>query len=358
MLDYHLVSGFDKLRQKLLSPKFADRLDKPLAFWALPNDRHLPLALVGRNLNELLATPFEELYSTPGIGPKKIATLLNLLQRASQPLPPGAVATLVEDAPEAETLAAENGRQRTSEPVDVRNVSEALWITWRDTVRDYGLGGETLGRFSPSLDRLPRVLWTTPLETYLRLSLVDIRSLKTHGEKRVRAVLEVFGGLHQIISHLAVHPSLGVRIAPRAVTGIESWISSALLRPSPPSFDEMREKLTNPLIEQLRIDGGEQIASLVESRLRSPTFNVQQAARRLGMTRARVYEILGDVPTIVAVRWPEGKLLFTALREHLERQAITAEQRAVLEDAATAFFARGADQFLPLDGQAPAGSQD
>lgn len=350
MLDYHLVSGFDKLRQKLLSPKFADRLERPLAFWALPNDRHLPLALVGRSLNELLNTPFEELYGTPGIGPKKIATLLNLLQRASQPLPPGAVATLDDDPPETELLAAENGRRRAAEPVDVRNVSEALWITWRDTVRDYGLGGETLGRFSPSLDRLPRVLWTARLETYLRLSLSEIRNLKTHGEKRVRAVLEVFGGLHQIIAHLGVHPSLAVRIAPRAVAGIESWISSTLLRASPPSIEEIREKLTNPLLEQLRVDGGEQIAALVESRLRSPTFNVQQAARRLGMTRARIYELLGDVPTIVAVRWPEGKLLFSALREHLERTEIASEQRALLEDAATSFFARGVDQFLPLDG--------
>jgi len=71
------------------------------------------------------------------------------------------------------------------------------------------------------------------------------------------------------------------------------------------------------------------------------------------MTRARVYELLGDAPTIIAVRWPEGKLLFTALREHLERQTITTEQRALLEDAATAFFVRGADQFLPQgDGSA------
>ena len=338
MLDYHLVSGFEKLRQKLLSPKFADRLDKPLAFWALPTDRHLPLALVGRSLEELLASPFEELYGTPGIGPKKIATLLNLLQRACQALPPGAEAAMLDEPPEAEPHAAGNGVKRGAGPVDVRNVSEALWITWRDAVRDYGLAGETLGRFSPSLERLPRVLWTTPLETYLRLSLADIRSLKTHGEKRVRAVLEVFGGLHQIIAHFGGHPSLGVRIAPRTITAIESWISSVLLRPLPPQTDEIQARLATPLVEQLRTDGGEQIASLVESRLRSRAFNVQQAARRLGLTRARIYELLGDVPTILAVRWPEGKLLFKALRESLERQPIISDQRALLEDLGAAFF--------------------
>ena len=358
MLDYHLVSGFEKLRQKLLTPKFVDRLDKPLAFWALPADRHLPLALVGRSLKELLASPFEDLYGTPGIGPKKIATLLKLLQRACQPLPPGADLTIVDDLPETETHAAGNGSKRAAGPVDVRNVSEALWVAWRDAVRDYGLAGETLGRFSPCLDRLPRVLWTTPLETYLRLSLADIRSLKTHGEKRVRAVLEVFGGLHQIIAHLGGHPSLAVRIAPRTVAAIESWISSDLLKPLPPQIDEIQSKLVAPLVEQLRIDGGEQIASLLESRLRSRAFNVQQAARRLGLTRARIYELLGDVPTIIAVRWPEGKLLFMALREHLERQAITSEQRALLEDVAAAFFVRDDDQSLTQDLRLSAGGQE
>ena len=357
MLDYHLVSSFEKLREKLSAAKFADRMDKPLAFWALPNDRHLPLALVGRSLKELLDSSLEDLYGTPGIGPKKIATLLTLLQRASQPLPPGAISAPIDEPPEAESSAADNHRKGAAEPLDFRNVSDALWVTWRDAVRDYGLGGETLGRYSPSLDRLPRVLWTTPLETYLGLHLSEIRRLRTHGEKRVRAVLEVFGALHRIISHLGEHPSLAARIAPRTIAGVESWVSSALLRPEPPHVDDIRERLMGPLVEQVRIDGGEQIASLVESRLRSRAFNVQHAARRMGMTRARVYELLGDAPTIIAVRWPEGKLLFTALREHLERQAITTEQRALLEDAAAVFFARGVDQFLPNSGEAD-GSPD
>jgi hypothetical protein len=357
MLDYHLVSGFEKLRQKLSSPKFADRLDKPLAFWALPNDRHLPMALVGRSLQELLASPFDELYSTPGIGPKKISTLLSLLNRAAQPLPPGAIASPLEEASDAE--AAAPGKHETSGgAVDVRNVSEALWITWRDVVRDYGLGAETLGRFTPRLDRLPRVLWTTPLETYLKLTLADIRGLKTHGEKRVRAVLEVFGALHQIISHLGAHGGLAVRIVPKTVAAVESWVSSALLRPDAPERDEIDEKLILPLIEQVRTDGGEQIATLLEGRLKSRSFNVQHVARRLGLTRARVYELLGDVPTIVAVRWPEGKLLFGALREHMDRQQISVEQRAWLDAVTSAFFARGADQFLPPDMPPQNGSRE
>ena len=37
--DYKIVSSFQSLRKTLLDDKFADRLEKPLAYWALPNDR-------------------------------------------------------------------------------------------------------------------------------------------------------------------------------------------------------------------------------------------------------------------------------------------------------------------------------
>lgn len=334
VLDYHLVSSFDKLRQKLLAPKYADRMDKPLAFWALPADRHLPLALVGRTLQELLSTPFEEIYSTPGIGPKKISTLLKLLQRAAQPLPPGAVGPVAEEEPQ-ETAAAAKRDRRSDGALDVSNVSEALWITWRDGVSEYGLGAEPLGRFASSLQRLPRVLWTTPLQTYMELDLSDIRRLKTHGEKRVRAVLEVFGGLHHIIANLGSHSSLAVRIVPRNIAGVESWIAASLVRPGAASPDEIKKKMFAPLIEQLRVDAGDVVSALAEARLDYENFNVQQTARRMGMTRARVYELLGEVPVVLGVRWPEGPFLLSTLRKHLLTHR-GGEQASDLLDAAGA----------------------
>ena len=36
VLEYRLVSSFEEVRAKLLSEEWADRLDKPLAFWACP----------------------------------------------------------------------------------------------------------------------------------------------------------------------------------------------------------------------------------------------------------------------------------------------------------------------------------
>ena len=86
--DYKIVSSFQSLRKTLMEDKFADRLEKPLAYWALPNDRRLPLAFLGRTIKDLLETPFEELSATPGIGQKKISSLVKLLSRATKDQPP------------------------------------------------------------------------------------------------------------------------------------------------------------------------------------------------------------------------------------------------------------------------------
>ena len=82
--DYKIVSSFQSVRKTLLDEKFADRLEKPLAYWAMPNDRRLPLAFLGRTIKDLLATPFEELSATPGIGQKKISSLVKLLVACHQ----------------------------------------------------------------------------------------------------------------------------------------------------------------------------------------------------------------------------------------------------------------------------------
>src|SRR5215472_628317 len=86
--EFQLITSFEAVRKTLLADRFADRLEKPLAYWALPNDRRLPLAFLGRTIKDLLATPFEELSATPGIGQKKISPLVKLLSRATKDHPP------------------------------------------------------------------------------------------------------------------------------------------------------------------------------------------------------------------------------------------------------------------------------
>ena len=86
--EYKQISSFQAVSKLLGQERFADRMERPLAFWAMPNDRRLPLAFLGRPLHNLLSTPFEDLAGTPGVGRKKIGTMLQLLHRATKDHPP------------------------------------------------------------------------------------------------------------------------------------------------------------------------------------------------------------------------------------------------------------------------------
>ncbi|MEX0868015.1 MAG: hypothetical protein WD030_11710, partial [Pirellulales bacterium] len=194
--DLKLSSSFQSIREVLLQDKYTDRLEKPLAFWALPADRRLPLAFLGRSLKTLLDTPFEELAATPGVGHKKLCSLVALLTRAAED---EALSTPFGIEQLAEQGAAGAGGRTADGEFDPNSVSETMWTLWTETVCKHGLQDERLGRLAPTLDALPKVIWNTPLGKYLEYSLSDIRNLRTHGEKRVRVVLEVFSIIHDLL---------------------------------------------------------------------------------------------------------------------------------------------------------------
>jgi hypothetical protein len=334
VLEYRLVSSFGEIRKRLLTEEFADRLEKPLAFWALPTDRSSPIALMGRSLRELLATPFEELFATPGIGQKKINCLIELLNRAARPQPPGAIET---GQPSVDCAISSNAG---GNHVDMSLVSEALWVQWQQTICDNGLGGESLGRFAPSLQNLPRVIWNTPLDAYTKLTLTQIRALKTHGEKRVHAVLEVFGSLHALLAGVKAQDHLSLRVLPRFVDKVEGWARAALHRTVAVDVTTIRRSFIDVLMAQVEVDAGEQIAQLAASRLRlnGTGATVRQVARRLGLTRARVYQLLGDVAAIMNVRWPDGSEVVDELRSALHEQVTDAKQLEQFDAVVELFF--------------------
>jgi hypothetical protein len=334
MFEYRLLSGFEEVRKKLLSKELADRLDKPLAFWALPSDRSSPIALLGRTVRELLATPFDELYATPGIGQKKIRSLVELLERAARPHPPGG-------APYGAPASLDVASATSLGGIDPSLVSEALWVEWRTSVQTHDLGKETMGRCASSLQDLPRVIWNTPLDAYTGLSLHAIRSLKTHGEKRVRAVLEVFGSLHAIVGRMNTPSHLAVRIMPRFVAQVEDRIHALCQQPTPVTVEQIRRQFVDPLMAQVRVDLGDPIARLAESRLAldGSGATVRQVARRLNLTRARVYQLLNDVGAIMLVRWPEATAHVRQLRDRLEADGQDGRALKLFEDTEELFFA-------------------
>jgi hypothetical protein len=337
--DYKIVSSFQSLRKTLLDERFADRLEKPLAYWALPNDRRLPLAFLGRTIKDLLATPFEELSATPGIGQKKISSLVKLLSRATKDHPPAAPFGLA-DLSEAKKAPAVEKPRRQGTGFDPSVVSEALWSEWQQTVIEHGLGREKLGHLAPTLQALPTVIWHTPLEYYVNHTVAEIRQLKTHGEKRVRVVLEVFYIAHEMLSAAGSAPHLSLKIVPKFIQPIEDWISKVMLEGGVPSSQEVRDNLTVPLLDQIQIDAGPTIHQLSAGRLGiddSPQ-SVRQQAKRMGVTRARVYQLLEECSRVLEVRWPEGKHLLAQLDAKLQAENTAGQDLTLLEATRELFY--------------------
>jgi len=314
-VEEHQVAGrFESLRKILLSDQYADHLDKPLAYWALPTDRRLPLAFLGQPLGDLLKQPFAELSGTAGIGQKKIRSFVKLLSRVANTDP---AELPVDLAPIAGNGRSASSESPSSNGFDPATVSEVVWSQWRASVVKHGLGGEALGRFAPSLKNMTRVIWNAPLGDYTDLPLAEIRAMKTHGEKRVRAILEVFYSVHGLVAQMGTQDHLVLRIIPRRIDAVESWIGRALQTPGVPAAEAIFSDFIEPLVGQVRADATKQIVRLAENRLGigGPITSVRQAARLLGLTRARVYQLLNEINDVMNVRWPTGRHQVHELRD-------------------------------------------
>jgi hypothetical protein len=307
---YRLVGTYERLRKNLIEHSDGGRLDKALSYWVLPTDRRLPIAFLDRPLRDLLSLPLDELMATPGVGHKKILGFFDLLKRASKATPPDVPFGLNgNDAAKRATKPAEPGG------FDASIVSELLWSSWCETVLRYGMGPEKLGRLAPSLQVLPTVIWHSRLEEYADRSLAEIRSLKTHGEKRVQAILEVFCTIHEALATATLQENIDVLLVPRFIPPLTRWLLERVGQEELPSVDELHQNVVKPMLNQIRIDLGDQVAGLATARLsldeNSPS--VKQQADAIGVTRARVYQLLEDCAKVMDVRWPEGRWLLAPL---------------------------------------------
>jgi hypothetical protein len=325
--DVKLATNYESLRATLLSDQYVGRLDRPLAFWALPSDRRLPTAFLGRTLRDLLSHSFEELARTAGVGRKKLDTFIKLLVRATKEDAAGAD---IEDLPGADESPAD-GRDETGR-FDPLRVSDMVWTRWRDTVRTHGVGGEKLGRLTPSLQSLPSVVWNTPLSFYLDLPLAQIRELKTHGEKRVAVVLEVFHTIHEMLNHIDPQGDLAVRLAPRTIVAAEEWMAEARARSFPPTREEIEQRLVEPILQQLAIDAGDTVAKLARGRLGvgASAESVRNQSKSLGVTRARVYQMLEECHNVMSIRWPDGRRQLDEFAQWLDENYASAEAANLL----------------------------
>jgi hypothetical protein len=306
---YRLVGTYERLRKSLLERADDGRLDKALSYWVLPTDRRLPIAFLDRSLRELLSKPLDELMATPGVGQKKIMGFFDLLKRAAKATTP--------DAPFG--LASQESKRQKPTPssggFDAAVVSESLWEQWCETVERYGLGPEKLGRLAPTLQALPTVIWHSRLDEYSKRSLAEIRSLKTHGEKRVNAILEVFCTVHEALATATLQENIDVVVVPRFIPPLTRFLLEIIQQSELPSAEVIHQRVVKPMINQIKIDLGEQVAGLAATRvcLDENAPSVKEQAEALGVTRARVYQLFEDCAKVMEVRWPEGRWLFAPL---------------------------------------------
>jgi hypothetical protein len=325
--ELQIVGRFESLRRLLLSDEYADHWDKSLAYWALPNDRRLPLAFLGRTLRDLLSTPLAELSATPGIGRKKLSSFVVLLARAAN-TDPAELPTEILDPQGTDAPHELNGKPADANGFDPTNISEVTWAQWRTSVARHGLARESLGRFAPSLKSVTRVIWNTPLGAYTSSTLAEIRGMRTYGEKRIRAILETFHAVHTLVAGMGTQEHLVVRILPRTIDQVEEWAGRVLQRPGIPPQEEIFSCFISLLLAQVRIDATQQIATLAENRLGvgCPITSVRQAARTMGLTRARVYQLLNEINDIMRVRWPMGRHQSYELRAKFQAEAAASDQ--------------------------------
>ncbi|MGQ9503447.1 MAG: hypothetical protein ACUVQR_00935 [Thermogutta sp.] len=303
--ELQLAMRFDELRKQLAEDRYRPIYNKTLAFWALRSDRRLPLALMSRTVEQIIASPFTDLAGTPGIGKKKLQGLLMLLERAAN-TDLSSVPLDVGEPVETEPKSAD------PEPEPLfrwEDVSELTWAEWRATVRKHGLQSIPLGRLSPSLKRVTRVVWHVPLGEFLDDTIADLREKRSFGERRLLALFEVFGVIHETLKNVEPQSHLAIELAPRRILAMQQWILKTWQAGKVPSEEEIKQNFISPLLEQARIDTAEQTVVMVEQRLgiNGPPVSVRQLGRTFNLTRARIYQLFDELAEIMRVRWPLGR---------------------------------------------------
>jgi hypothetical protein len=326
----HIVeqSAFERVRRKLLSDPTDDRLANALASWVRPTDRSLPLAFLGRTLNDVLSTPFEQLERTRGVGSKKLACLIDLLERAA-----GYESNTVESA---DVRSPSSGQEPTT---------EAIWDQWRAAVMAHGLGSITLGRLVGSLHELPRSMWNTPLANYGGLTLRELNQLHRHGERRLSTVLKIFHDLYELLGEKPRDGHLCLAVESKTVCQLNTWTKHWLERVQSPDQEAVRLGFMGPIIEQLRIDANESLAEIaititgVEKSQHGPQSNVKHR-----QTHSGDYHI-DKIRAIVTARWAEGAERVGQLASQLEVRNERSNGLALFQASAGVFFAPACERF-------------
>ncbi len=287
-------------------------LDRPLATWVRPHDRHLPRAFLGRPLRDILALSFDQIAATPGVGLGRIGKLLDVLERVV------ARAEEVQSA-DPQFVAGWTAALALIDGPVTGEVTEEMWMGWCHTVRAHRLEQEPLGRFAARLSDLPKGVWTAPLSVYTARPLYAVRELPAHGPLRVRVVLDVFAGIAHTLAGCGTKAPLAVRLLHPTVRDLIGWAEGVLRSDTVRDVRGVRDGFVTPLLALLEADLGKGAAAVVRRRagVDGPRETLHAIALDLGLTRERVRQIEAKAGEAMRVRWPDGRYLLDTVYTHL-----------------------------------------
>ena len=178
-------------------------------------------------------------------------------------------------------------------PPSLDTLSEGLWATWCRKINVSRLDRFPLGFYAKSLRNLPSRLWEVRISTYSKRSFAEVRAFSGHRENSLHALLtvvKIISDLAHTLDRLPEESHSRVLIIPSAILDVSTWISQVLQRGCVPQVSSIVHGFIRPLLTQLDIDLGPQVAEMVERRIGvdGPPQTLDEIGHDFRVTRERI----------------------------------------------------------------------
>ena len=135
-----------------------------------------------------------------------------------------------------------------------------------------------------------------------------------------------------MLDHIDPQGDLAVRLAPRTIVAAEEWMAEARSRSFPPGREEIEQQLVEPIVQQLASTPAKRWPSWPAAAWASgpSAESVRNQSKSLGVTRARVYQMLEECHNVMSIRWPDGRRQLDEFAQWLDENYASAEAANLL----------------------------
>ena len=352
--------------QQLLRRYGEDALfDKSIKSWFTTADRTFFKGNGSQSLRDILSSPFRDVSASLANDGMSIVILISAIKRACRDLarpfrlsrprrdnaspcrtPTGKRRRKSKRKHVSSALQSLTGspkQRRTPEGgqlPDPELLPEGVWAGWCRNINLSRLERYPLGFYARCLRNLPRRLWENPIGMYSRRSLHEVRSLARHGRHAFLEVVRIISDLARTLDGVPQESHTRVLILPAAILDVTTWINRVLKRRRVPPVTSMVHGFVRPLLRQLDLDLGPQIAEMVERRIGvdGPPETLEEIAHDFRLTRERIRQHTKSANGILRLRWPEGRYLLDDFYDLLRGSHHAQEQVELLRRVVDVLF--------------------